>query len=970
MSDPLEIEPDITPEEDAVASQPATYRVTPKEQRVTQATTYVPLATVASDDDYARLKPGQRFTDPEGKTRQKPFEVKGDNDYRVLPEGAQFLDPEGNLRQKPTYEEVDFTTQTLFNMATNDKERRNALARAYGGPGAVKQDPFGDWYVEDQEGKRRKPKGGAGAFIASEAAPVAGSIAGGVLGAPAGLPGAMGGAAVGGGLGQGINDAILALAGVYDRTLGEQALTTGIAAASGGIGEGVGRAVATGIAAAGGAKHALPTMAARYTGADVDPAATQTALRLAEQGVKVPPSAWMKETPAIHTVVEEFDPVFRTQLPLKESALKHYETKGNELLDTLGIPAERRQDILKPSAGVSTEEAGQAVLARTASEMAARDAELKAAMDAAKLARTADLTGTSTEVKSTLETLREAHAAAKETAQNIVDEGFIAIQRDIDAAKVAAKIDGSPGEAARLAAGRIRALRAAVTDRASQLYNAADAAAGDVRPNIGNLPEVAQEFLGSLPAEFAAKHPDIAKKIAEMRPGESTFGQLRNLRSLIRQDIDYNDLLPSIRDGAYKRFAGLLDNVLHEQQLPELKTAAKLLDDADSFYADNMKQFRDKTVGWLKDSVEAGMPPNAEAIAQQILTKDQSERIAGIRRILGPGLWNAVQHADTQAMINASQTTVPGVIDGMTFAQQVAKRVQDGVLKDGYSKELADKVLAQANRVLALNGKIPVSRLGDDTLASIMNRLEAHAVEIDRVAKADPLGTLTRDMKRIEGSFKGKRSEMMKAMRDDPLGFLYEAGAKPIAAANRIINDPDLFIAAARKFGEDSPEFQMLRQAAAQRLLQTEHPEKILGKFQGPKMPESVQQLIFPGVAHRDAVQLAKDMDFLMSAGAGYGAGGSIAAKARVLHPTSSLIFGDKLSFKIPGVDVAARAALGNYYKAVTWGATHPTFIRFVADGLRGTPEEREAARAAFRKIIEAGGAVGAAAGAMTGSNQ
>ena len=65
------------------------------------ATEKVP--TIAGDEDFAKLKPGTKFIDPEGKQRVKPYEVKTDADFSSVPEGAQFTDPEGQTRQKPSF---------------------------------------------------------------------------------------------------------------------------------------------------------------------------------------------------------------------------------------------------------------------------------------------------------------------------------------------------------------------------------------------------------------------------------------------------------------------------------------------------------------------------------------------------------------------------------------------------------------------------------------------------------------------------------------------------------------------------------------------------------------------------------------------------------------------------------------------------------------------------------------------------
>src|SRR5580693_6988178 len=182
----------------------------------------------------------------------------------TLPEGAQFVDPQGKTRQTPTYEGLDFTTQTLYDMAANDKEREKALSRSY--PGKVKRQERTNALYVDDDGTMRRSKGAlqtptaAAAFAASQAAPVVGSIYGeiygGLAGAGAGTAvepgggtaagafgGAVAGGAIGGAVGQAFNDAVLTLAGVYDRSVGEEAGELGIAAGAGGVGTAAGRAI-------------------------------------------------------------------------------------------------------------------------------------------------------------------------------------------------------------------------------------------------------------------------------------------------------------------------------------------------------------------------------------------------------------------------------------------------------------------------------------------------------------------------------------------------------------------------------------------------------------------------------------------------------------------------------------------------------------------------------------------------------
>ena len=142
---------------------------------------------VTDSDSYEKIEPGSDYLDPKGERRTKPYRVKDANDYTALPEGVPYIDPEGNSRTSPKYEDLDFTTQTLYNMSVTDSERKKALERGY--PGKVKTNKqTGEMYI-DEDGTLRRSRGfgrSPASFSASQAAPVLGSIGGEVAGGVAG----------------------------------------------------------------------------------------------------------------------------------------------------------------------------------------------------------------------------------------------------------------------------------------------------------------------------------------------------------------------------------------------------------------------------------------------------------------------------------------------------------------------------------------------------------------------------------------------------------------------------------------------------------------------------------------------------------------------------------------------------------------------------------------------------------------
>ena len=479
------------------------------------------LKKVSTPEEAVKLLPGTSFVDPTGKKRVVPFKPKSIEEVDTLPEGSQFVDPSGKLRETPTYEGVDFTAQTLYNMSATDKEREKALERSY--PGKVKRhERTGDLYVDDG-GTLRRPKGfmeAPGAFAASQAAPVLGSIAGEVAGGIGGsalapgigtFGGAVAGGAVGGAAGQAFNDAILTLAGIYDRTGGQEAAELGLASAAGGIGTAGGRAISAAAPVIKDAAGRLLPKAANWI-AGTDKEALQTGLKLREQGVMVPPGPMFPELPHVINVVEVFDPAFHTQKPLLQSATDYYERTGTDLLKSKEIGVEKPGKLTDPEVAVSTEKAGEAVLGRTRQELAAADQQLRTVLEARQATAQAGMV----ERGAYMETLRAADQEARNAADKVIAEGFSNIQSDIDKAMKVAKAGYNSGDLWNQVGKKLQAIRLGISQRANVRYGQADQLAGGHLPNISGLPEMAGEVLAQVPEGFAGKYPGIIKQIYDL----------------------------------------------------------------------------------------------------------------------------------------------------------------------------------------------------------------------------------------------------------------------------------------------------------------------------------------------------------------------------------------------------------------------------------------------------------------------
>jgi hypothetical protein len=912
----------------------------------------------------------------EGKKFSIPYRPKDPSEAAALPEGALYVTPDGQQMRVPKYEHLDFTTQTLYNMAANDKERKRALERGY--PGKVKENKQTNEMYVDDDGTFRRSRGfvgSPGAFAASQAAPVLGSIAGEVGGAIGGsvLPGAgtfagaIAGGAAGGAAGQGFNDAIMALAGVYDRSGGEEAEGLGLSAVMGGGGTFVGRTAAAMTPVAKGAVGAaLPRTANWFLG--TDPEKLTQARRLNEKGVQIPTSGVFPEAPHLANVTEVFDPAFHMQDPLRQSAEQHMERESGDILGQLGV--EKPGKIVNPEVAVSTEAAGESLLGRTRNELRKADEELRAALQA----RHVELSDTLAEKTSTqgsqTRQLEEAATNARNAAQKVIDAGFEEIDKSAKDAMAAVKAGHNSGDLWQQVAEKIKKMRAGIVSRAEGMYTNAETLAGGIKPDISGLTERAQAFLEQLPEGFEGKYPSIVKQIRDMagevdqegkvikKPVQPTWAQLHNLRSILRMNYNRLDLTPDVKQGTFKFFQNRVDEILNaplKDEKSPLYAAAKALREADNFYRENMGAFNDKRIQAVMDGLDAGLPADPKVLFDTIVKEGRSDLTKKVANMVGPNLWAGVKAADVREMLDQSKG-VTGAIDGRRFVSQVLERYRSGMLDAVHGKEISQKLLQQAQNIEALAGRLDIPVRPGDTISDVINNARVAADAAKAAAKQDPLGTLTKEIKSTEAKLAGMKQQNIpkEAIRqlqgqNKDLAFLYDPSVGATQAVDKILGNEDLIIATASKFGPDSQEFNALRQVWAQRLLSgTMEPSARL-----EKISEEVQRLMFPGTTLSQMKTLAKDMDFLMARKKNVGT--SMIAGGLVEHPpltgfapADKLVSVGTLGLRKP----ITRAVLSGYYKLIRKGVNNPAFLRWLEKGLKGDTTVREMVRDAVQRAL------------------
>ena len=309
-------------------------------------------------------------------------------------------------------------------------------------------------------------------------------------------------------------------------------------------------------------------------------------------------------------------------------------------------------------------------------------------------------------------------------------------------------------------------------------------------------------------------------------------------------------------------------------------------------------------------------------------------------------------------MLVNSRGLIPNTIDGKKFVSEVLERHQHDMLHAVHGQELGDKLLKQAQLIAAVDGKLDIPMRPGDTALDVLGRLK-HAKDVaQEAAKMNPLGELERAARQAEVDKKLALRNAKTARRQEPLGFLYDPSMGGIEAANRILGNEDLLIAAGTKFA-GKPEFEMLKQIYLQDVLRGTM--DVGGRLR--KFSPEVQNIMLPGVTQSDLETLAKEMDFLLGTralgGGGREAGTSMMAVSRVEHPAGSGMFGKTVG-KIPGVDPALRFALGKYYKLATDLTSNLSFLRFVEKGLKGDTAAREQVRQLVQRRMQQGGAIGA----------
>lgn len=976
---------------------------------------------IAGDEDYARLPAGSTYIDPEGNQRLKP--IRNDADYASLPEGAKYIhqdDPELKTRQKPSYEGVNFTAQTLHDMALSDKGRRQALELSY--PGKVREQvgPDGkvELYIEDDgpsnissliSGKTgndvvlRKPgRGFAGVagHLAAEAAPMGGMLGGMVLGAGSGSVVAPGPGTVGGGVagmtlgtmgGQAFNNIILRLSGVDESTQSEIG-AIGNAGLGVVAGEGAGRILAkipAAVVQAKGVGNAAYGKIADFLGVNRD--TLPDALKIAEHGEKpaggilgglrnalgltetdtpVRPSAVFMESPKVHLNVETFDPAFRTQGVLKKGEEKYYGDKAGELFDEMGL--QRPASFTKPTSDVSTQQAGEMLTARALRESEVADAEMQQVL----FKRKADIEAGLQPQVAQREQILAANQRVQDEASNLIGLALKDVEKSSNDALATLKAGSNSGDFWWLVSEKFKAVRDAIGTKYRRNMDNAYAVAGQEPIPTGSLADTAEQFLKTVPDEFKARMPqvtrDVAKLAADAESGEggvATFQQLHQLRTMLRQQADYLDLPSDIKNGQVKYFANQIDNLLQSgAEGTDLHLAARMMNANDAWYGKQIGIFDSSEIGAVMKGLKGGEAADPAKLYSTLVKPNNTDAINRVHEVVGDNVWAGVKSAQKTNWLQKAGTADPNKPDAVKFADEVVSAYHNGTLMSVQGKEEGEKLFKLAQMIHAMNGKIDVNVNPGDTAFDIMRKAYRAGVESEALAKSDPLKALPVEIRKME---RMASAEARAAKNKDPLAFLSDKTTGANAAVEKILGNEDLIIATEARFGRDSPEFKALQQVWAEKIFTGKN-----RPGEGLKEVSSEVQKIMFGTSLETAQQLAKEIVLIRGTrNLGKQTAQGMAAVSKIQNPTGNILssksgFGGAVKTVVPAFirDPIARSYLTSYYALIQKVATSPGLLRKLEKGMNGGVQDRESARQLIANIIDTGGKIGAAVGYQSSS--
>jgi hypothetical protein len=430
------------------------------------------------------------------------------------------------------------------------------------------------------------------------------------------------------------------------------------------------------------------------------------------------------------------------------------------------------------------------------------------------------------------------------------------------------------------------------------------------------------------------------------------------LRSLFRHNVDWTDLPSDIKNGALKRFAGIVDSVIQQGDGSLVsQQAAAQLNQIDRWYAKVMPIWKDRRVQAVVDGMENGQPADPQTLVKMMIKEGNTDFNNKIRRMLGPNLWAGIRGAHANELISRNRNYARQV-DGAAFARDVLSDYNSGLLTSIHGEEGANKIFRQAQYAAALEGKLDLNVRPGDTVLDVIGKARIADAALEAEAKKNPLALLKKEMTRLKQQENLLKKEAKATLAKNPLRFLHDRSVGADKAIDKILASEDLIVALEGWLGRDSEEFKLVQQVAAQRVLSgTLDPAARLKTIS----PE-VQELVF-GTKLEDAKKLASEMEFLT--GTSSEPGTSMLATTKVTSPYGSGVVGKtaKAALSPVGGAIPGRALLAKFYDLQVKLMQSPSIQRWIRKGLEGDPAARQVVKEQVQRMLQIGGAMGAGLG-------
>lgn len=780
--------------------------------------------------------------------------------------------------------------RTALDEADNTKEKLKYLRGAYGA-GNVEQLKDGTLVVKKDE-KRIAAEGGSagGGLVATSAAAapeVAGMAAGAARGASLGRPlgiwgmalGGVGGAILGAVTGKSIDEAKKALQGRTDKTGAETVDAYKQSAIGGAEGE-VGGAIVGKIASRL-SRGPLPKMVTQVT-----PEVAAMNERVLAGGARPPAQSALPGLKHIQWMETFAEKINAPNVSANKANAAYIEKRMGAILSDAKLPEKE--------------------ISPTIRELARGDTKIP------------------TEQVGTY--VKDAARAHKEMIQGQVDKRLADVNKLLDdqtkrlATLTRADKSSGLGEAA---ATGIRESRRDFGTAMSKGYQKVDSL-------VGNEPLIPTMIINKEARNIVRKAPQsvqaaLTKELADVGielnddPTKSvkkiSFGDAQRIRTILREKSDESALTRGATQGEFAHLASMVDHSIQiAARDPVAKPAVKLLNKLDEVYAKGIRKFDDATVKTLVSNMRAGIMPDPETVAHQIIKPGNIERVKEVRRMVGPDAWKKVVGADYTNIIHSATDDI-GAVDGMKLLHQVTLR---GPLMDEVYGKTVSKDITQLARSMAVRDSgLPITALNPGLLKSTVTQLKAEETQLNDFMKKNALSTLLNPKQSPERAY----AWLVKPENGSSLRQ------------------------AIKLMGEDSPKTAQLRQVALKQLLSEakmscasgKAPDALLGAL--AKYTPEQQKLLFPHGQADDLNLLGKEIKFVMSSlkdesMAGFGAGA-------VLSPATPFF-----------VRIPLQVTMGVYQAIIS----QPGVIRYLALGLRGDSRKRIATRELIKNLVRTGG--------------